>query len=66
MAEIRSHRDLFVWQKAMDLAVEIYRLSALFPKSETYRLVSQVTRACVSVPGNIAEGHTRGSAKDYA
>jgi len=66
MNEIRSHRDLIVWQKAMDLAVEIYRLSASFPKSEMYRLVSQVTRACTSVPANIAEGHARGSAKDYA
>jgi four helix bundle protein len=53
MSAIRLHRDLIVWQKAMDLAVEIHRLSASFPKSEMYRLVSQVTRACKLVPANI-------------
>ena len=47
---VQSHRDLKVWQKAMDLAVEIYRLTARFPRSETYRLVAQVTRAAASVP----------------
>ncbi len=66
MDEIRSHRDLIVWQKAMDLAVEIYRLCEEFPKSETYRLNSQITRAAASVPANIAEGHARGTSKDYA
>jgi four helix bundle protein len=66
MAEIRSHRDLIVWQKAMDLAVEVYRLSKGFPNDELYRLTSQLTRAIISVPANVAEGHARATAKDYA
>lgn len=66
VAKIESHRDLIVWQKAMDLAVEVYRLAAKFPPTETYRLVSQVTRAAASVPANIAEGHARGTSRDYS
>jgi four helix bundle protein len=66
MAKIESHRDLIVWQKAMDLVVLVYRLVERFPKTETYRLVAQLTRSAASVPANIAEGHARGSAKDYA
>ncbi|MGD0227393.1 MAG: four helix bundle protein [Terriglobia bacterium] len=63
---IQSHRDLTVWQKSMDLAVEIYRLAAKLPHSETYRLVSQITRAAASVPANIAEGHARATRRDFA
>jgi four helix bundle protein len=63
---IRSHRDLIVWQKAMDLAVAVYELSKGFPRQETYCLTSQMTKAAASVPANIAEGHARGSARDYA
>jgi len=65
-ARIGSHRDLVVWQKAMDLTVEVYRLARRFPKDETYRLISQLTRAAASVPANIAEGHARSTARDYA
>jgi four helix bundle protein len=65
MSQISSHRDLIVWRKAMDLAVEVYRLSGRFPRDETYRLTAQVTRAVVSVPANIAEGHARSTARDY-
>ena len=65
MDAIASHRDLIVWQKAMDLAVEVYRLASCFPRTETYRLVDQVTRSAVSVPANIAEGNARSTAKDY-
>jgi len=64
--EIRSHRDLIVWQKAMDLVVDVYRLSAAFPSNEQFRLVAQVTRASASVPANIAEGYSRSSTRDYA
>jgi len=63
---VQSHRDLTVWQKAMDLAVEIYRLTAKLPHSENYRLVAQITRAAASVPANIAEGHARATRKDFA
>lgn len=66
MAKIQSHRDLVVWQKAMDLAVEVYRLTEGFPRSEIYGLTSQVRRAAASVPANIAEGHARGTTRDYA
>jgi four helix bundle protein len=50
----------------MTLAAEAYRLAALMPKTEQYRLTSQLLRASVSVPANIAEGHARGTRKDYA
>src|SRR5690606_12714052 len=61
----RSHRDLVVWQKAMDLVEEVYRLSGQFPAEERFRLSSQITRAAISVPSNIAEGNARGSRNDY-
>jgi len=64
--KIHSHRDLIVWQKAMDLTVLIYDLSKSFPKEELYRLTNQLTRATASVPANIAEGHARSTAKDFA
>ena len=66
MARIESHRDLIVWQKGMDLAVLVYRLTKRFPPNETYRLVAQATRAAASVPANIAEGHARSSRRDFA
>ncbi|MBL8850375.1 MAG: four helix bundle protein [Planctomycetaceae bacterium] len=58
---IRSHRDLLVWQRAMELVEECYRLTSQFPKTEMYGLTSQLQRAAVSVPANIAEGHGRKS-----
>ncbi|MBL8566925.1 MAG: four helix bundle protein [Hyphomicrobiaceae bacterium] len=63
---IQSYRDLVVWQKSMALAVEVYRIARLLPKDEQYRLTSQLLRAAASVPANIAEGHARGTRKDYA
>ncbi len=62
---VRSYRDLEVWKKAMDLVVERYRLTGHFPKSEAYGLTSQIQRAAVSVPANIAEGHGRDHLGDY-
>jgi four helix bundle protein len=62
---IQSYRDLLVRQKAMDLVVECYRLSELFPKTETYGLASQLRRAATSIPANIAEGHGREHLGDY-
>jgi four helix bundle protein len=65
MSEIRHFRELRVWQRGMDLVEAIYLLSAVFPKSELYGLTSQIRRAAVSVPSNIAEGHARASTKEY-
>lgn len=61
-----SHKDLIMWQKAMDLVVLVYTLAKAFPKEEIYRLTSQMTRSVVSVPANIAEGNARGGRKEYA
>ena len=58
-SEIKSHRDLIAWQKAMDLVVETYKVSQDFPKEELYGLTSQMRRAAVSIPANIAEGQGR-------
>ena len=54
-----SFRDLVVWQRAMQLTVAIYRLTQEFPREEMYGLTSQIRRAAISVPSNIAEGHGR-------
>jgi four helix bundle protein len=62
---IKSFRDLRVWQAAMDLVVEVYELTADLPKSEEFGLKSQMRRAVISVPSNIAEGHTREHTGDY-
>jgi four helix bundle protein len=63
--KIDSYRDLMVWQSAMNLASGVYRVTSKFPKSEMYGLTSQLRRSAVSVASNIAEGHTRGSTKEY-
>jgi four helix bundle protein len=57
--KFKSYRDLEVWQKAMDLAVECYEETKEFPRSEAFGLTSQLRRAAVSIPANIAEGHAR-------
>ena len=61
MTTVKSHRDLVVWQRGMDLAESCYRLAATLPREELYGLTSQIRRACVSIPSNIAEGHNNGS-----
>jgi len=63
---IRSYRDLRVWQMAMGLAADVYAVSAGFPKAEQFGLTSQMRRASVSVPANIAEGFGRGVAGSFA
>ncbi len=65
-APIKDFRDLEVWQQAVDLCEMTYRLTWTFPRQETYGLASQLQRASVSIPSNIAEGRTRGSVKEYA
>lgn len=59
MARPKNYRDLIVWQKAMALARRAYEASEGLPKSEAYGLLTQIRRAAVSVPSNIAEGHGR-------
>lgn len=63
--QIKSHRDLIVWQKSMDLVVAVYRATDAFPKSETYGLTSQIRRAAASIPANIAEGQGRRLSGEY-
>ena len=63
--KIRNYRDLAVWQKGMDIALAVYKVSKSFPDDERFGLTSQLRRAAVSVPANIAEGHARSSTKDY-
>jgi four helix bundle protein len=55
----QSYRDLVVWNKAMELVMEIYRLTQIFPKEEIFGLMSQIRRSAVSIPSNIAEGQGR-------
>ena len=62
---VRSFRDLVVWQKSIQMAVSVYRLTAKFPREETYGLASQLRRAAVSIPSNIAEGHGRLGKNEY-
>ena len=62
---IQNYRELIAWQKAMDLVEVIYRESRSFPKEEIYALTSQMRRAAVSVPSNIAEGQGRGSTAEF-
>ncbi|GHV01482.1 four helix bundle protein [Clostridia bacterium] len=59
------YRELKVWQKAMDLAKEVYRITFKLPKNETYALANQMQRAAVSIASNIAEGQSRNSTKEF-
>lgn len=61
----KSYRDLLVWQKAMVLVRDVYSLTKLFPREELYGLASQLRRAAVSIPSNIAEGQARFSPKEF-
>ena len=63
--EVNSFRDLRVWQAGMDLVELVYRLTESFPTTENYGLTRQLRRCAVSVPSNIAEGHTREHTKEY-
>ena len=63
--ESKNYRDLIAWQKAMDLVAEIYKATQSLPKEEIYGLVSQMRRAAVSVPSNIAEGEGRRSGNEF-
>src|ERR1043166_388472 len=62
---VRSFRDLIVWQRGMDLAVDTYRLTRRLPRSERFAFVDQARRAATSIPANIAEGVGRGTTREY-
>lgn len=61
----RTHKDLIVWQKAMDLVEEVYKLTDTMPKTELYGLTSQIRRSAISIPSNIAEGAARNHNKEF-
>ena len=63
--KVRSYCELIVWQKAMDLVQEVYAATRNFPREEIYGLTSQLRRAAVSVPSNIAEGRGRKSTNEF-
>lgn len=60
-----GYRELKVWRLAMELAEDVYKLCIEFPRQEVYRLISQLQRAAVSIPSNIAEGQARNSSKEF-
>jgi len=65
MSAIRSYRDLIVWQKGVDLAVDLYAATRRFPSAERFGLTSQIQRAGVSIPSNIAEGYAKDGPGHY-
>jgi len=62
---MRNFKQLLIWQKGFQIAVKSFQLTASFPKDEKFGLTTQLTRAAVSIPSNIAEGSSRTSSKDY-
>lgn len=62
---MKGFQDLIVWQKAYDLSLKTYQITNTFPKTEIFGLTSQICRAAVSIPANIAEGFGRRSKKEY-
>ena len=65
MTEIKSYKDLLIWQKGIDIIIKLYQLVEGFPKEEIYSLTSQIRRAVASIPTNIAEGCGRNSEKKF-
>ena len=65
IAKIKNYKDLNIWKRSIELVEDIYRLTKSFPKEELYGLTSQMRRAAVSIPSNIAEGFTRFHNKEY-
>lgn len=62
---MRNFKELKIWQKGFEIAVDTYKITASFPSSEKFGISSQITRAAVSIPSNVAEGSSRKSEKDY-
>ena len=65
MENIKSYKDLNVWQKAVELVKEIYLLTKEFPKDEQFTLINQMRRSAISIPSNISEGKARGHRREY-
>lgn len=63
--KLRSYKELIVWQKSMELVEQIYVITKHFPRDELFGLISQMRRAAISIPSNIAEGYARKSHKEY-
>ena len=63
--KMQSYKDLIVWQKSVQLVTELYCVTEKFPKTEIFGLTSQIRRASVSIPANIAEGYARKHKKEY-
>ncbi|OGH59426.1 MAG: hypothetical protein A2725_01195 [Candidatus Magasanikbacteria bacterium RIFCSPHIGHO2_01_FULL_33_34] len=63
---MNTYKDLIVWQKSIELVVEIYKLTNLFPVEEKFGIISQMRRCAISIPSNIAEGYARKSKKENA
>jgi len=66
MGAITSYRDLLVWQRGVELVVEVYRITGDFPRHEQFGLTGQMRRAACSIPANLAEGHARPHSRDSA
>lgn len=66
MGGVRNYTDLVIWQKAMELGVEVYKLTQEYPKGEQFGLMAQTRGSSASVPANIAEGFGRNSKKEFA
>ena len=64
-SEIKTHKDLDVWKKSIELVTAIYKITKTFPEEEKFGLVSQIRRSAVSVPSNIAEGAARNSKTEF-
>ncbi len=64
-SKIKDFKDLIVWQKSMELVVEVYRLIKQLPKEELFALSNQIRRSAISIPSNIAEGQARNSTKEF-
>ena len=66
MSSISSYKDLLIWKKGIIIVVKVYQLTKAFPSEELYALTSQIKRASVSIPSNIAEGYGRNTDKSFS
>jgi four helix bundle protein len=62
---MHNFKELKIWQKALELSVDVYKVTGLFPKEDKFGLISQIKRSAVSIPSNIAEGAGRNSIKEF-